>query len=55
MRESEDCRDRYAQRPSPRDDFVVREWLRVELQRRYDDTLAAPLPDDLLELLPLQS
>ncbi len=31
---------------------IVREWLRQELGERYDDTLAAPLPEELLRLLP---
>jgi len=52
MRDAEvpDCG--YAESQSPNDDTVLREWLRMELQRSYDEVLVAPLPERLLELLP---
>ena len=42
----------YAELQPPCDDAALRGWLRTELQRRYNEVLAAPLPERLLELLP---
>ncbi|MBV9749759.1 MAG: hypothetical protein JO157_13195 [Acetobacteraceae bacterium] len=41
-------------RREPKGDALVREWLRLEMQRRYGDALATPLPDRIAQLLPAE-
>jgi hypothetical protein len=53
MREREEEMPGGPERSMPREDrSPVREWLRQELRARYDGALSAPLPDELLRLLP---
>jgi hypothetical protein len=41
-----------AQLRAREDQSIVREWLRQELRQRYGATLDAPVPEELLRLLP---